>query len=51
MLDNAVRENVLLIANKLKNSEPVLHEFVEEKKLEIRGAYYSLQTGVVSFLF
>ena len=50
LLDNAVRENALMIVNQLKNSKPVLHEFVEKHGLKIVGAYYNLLDGVVTFL-
>ena len=50
LLDNAVRENVLMIVNNLKNSKPVLHEFVEDKDLHVVGAYYSLSDGKVTFI-
>lgn len=50
LLDNAVRENVNMIVDKLKHSKPILHEFVEEKDLHVVGAYYSLSDGKVTLL-
>lgn len=46
-LDNAVRTNVRLTVNRLKESQPVLAEMVKEGKLQVVGAYYDLDTGLV----
>lgn len=44
-----VKNNVMLQVEKL-NASPLLNEMVEQGKLKIVGAYYSLQTGEVSLL-
>lgn len=50
LIDNSIRNNVQLVVNNLKKSEPVLAEFVHEKKLIIVGAYYDLDTGKVDII-
>ena len=49
-LDNAVRDNVLLVVEQLRTSKPVLSELVATGKLRIVGAVYSLETGKVEWL-
>ena len=44
-----IKRNVMLQVEKL-NSSPVLHDLVEQGKLKIVGAYYSLKTGEVILL-
>lgn len=44
-----IKRNVMLQVEKLKAS-PLLNEMVEQGKLKIVGAYYSLQTGEVSMI-
>ena len=46
---DTIKRNVTLQVERL-NSSPVLHQLVEEGKLKIVGAYYSLQTGEVTLL-
>jgi carbonic anhydrase len=48
-LANAVKANVLLQMKNLQAS-PVIAQFVQEGKLQVVGAYYDLDTGVVSML-
>lgn len=48
-LENAVKANVMLQANRLKAS-PVISKLMEEKKLKVVGGYYDLDTGTVSIL-
>ncbi len=50
LLHNAIHENVNRIVMQLNTSKPVLEEFVHEHKLNIIGAYYNLDSGVVDFL-
>ncbi|MEI8344760.1 MAG: carbonic anhydrase [Candidatus Omnitrophota bacterium] len=47
LVDNAVRENVLVVMETLSASEPVLKEAVEKGKVRIVGAYYDLDSGEV----
>jgi carbonic anhydrase len=49
-VDNAVRANVRRIVRQLKNSQPILAEFSRSGKVRIVGAYYDLETGVVTIL-
>ena len=44
-LDNAVRDNVVLVVQQLRAAKPVLSELVAAGKLRIVGAVYSLETG------
>ncbi len=44
-----IKKNVLLQINKL-NASPLLYNLVQEGKLKIVGAYYSLKTGKVEIL-
>lgn len=44
-----IKNNVKLQIEKL-NSSPLLHDLVEQGKLKIVGAYYSLKTGEVSII-
>lgn len=47
LLDNAVISNINMVVKQLQNSEPILKEFVHNKKLNIVGARYDLDSGVV----
>ncbi len=44
-----IKRNVMLQIERLQAS-PLLHDLVEQGKLKIVGAYYSLKTGEVSLL-
>ena len=44
-----IKRNVMLQIDKL-NASPLLHDLVEQGKLKIVGAYYSLKTGEVTLL-
>jgi carbonic anhydrase len=48
--DNAVRVNVEMVVEALRDSHPVLAEAVASGKLRIVGAVYSLSTGSVAWL-
>jgi len=47
LLDNAIRENVLLNVQTLMNAAPILNKAVEDKKLRVVGGIYNLATGKV----
>src|SRR5581483_4753635 len=49
-LDNAIRANVLLGVERVRESEPLLAEDVRQGRLRVVGAYYDFQTGQVSLL-
>lgn len=46
---DTIKQNVMLQIEKI-NASPLLHGLVEEGKLKIVGAYYSLKTGEVSII-
>jgi carbonic anhydrase len=46
-LDLAVRANVRRVVRQLSDSEPLLHEAVQKKGLEVVGMEYDLDTGSV----
>lgn len=50
LLDNAIRENVALNVEKLKNSGPVISKLVEQGKVRVVGGIYRLATGQVDFI-
>ena len=49
-IENAVRNNVEMVGEQLRASQPVLATFVKQGKLRIIGAVYSLDTGKVTWL-
>ena len=49
LLDNAVRENVRRIVERLKTSEPLLIDPINAGTLRVVGARYDLETGEVDF--
>lgn len=49
VLDAAVRENVKRVVTRLRTSEPLLIEPLQQKKLMIVGARYDLDDGSVEF--
>jgi carbonic anhydrase len=50
MLDNAIKQNVILNVEKLKNATPIIDKAVAEKKVRIVGAVYNLDDGRVELL-
>jgi carbonic anhydrase len=49
LLDEAIRQNVMMQVAQLKNLEPVLAKRVRDGSLKIVGAVYDLETGEVEF--
>ncbi len=49
-VENAVRENVRMQVEKLKNLEPVLAKRFREGKLKIVGGVYDIDTGLVTLV-
>ena len=49
-LIKTAKENVKLTIQQILNSSPVIKELVDEKEIMIVGAYYDVETGVVTFL-
>src|SRR5262249_13237164 len=50
LLDNAIKENVVLNVEKLKTASPILSEAVQGGKLNVAGGIYSLDTGRVTLI-
>ncbi len=50
MLANAIRQNVMLNVEKLKNAAPILKSFADEKKIRVIGGIYRLKSGRVDLL-
>jgi len=47
LLDNAIKQNVLLNVERLRAASPILNKAVEKGKLRVSGGIYSLDTGRV----
>jgi carbonic anhydrase len=47
LVNNAIRENVVLNVDTLTNSKPILADLVQQKKLKVVGGLYDLATGRV----
>ena len=50
MVNNIDKSNVFLDVSKIKSDSPELNELYENGEIDILGAMYGAQTGVVSFL-
>lgn len=50
LLENAIRGNILLNVEALRNSKPVLAEMVKDNRLRVVGGLYELATGRVDVL-
>jgi carbonic anhydrase len=50
LLDNAIRQNVIINMEKLKTAGPILSKAVQQGKLKVAGGIYSLETGRVTLL-
>ncbi|MGB8466429.1 MAG: carbonic anhydrase [Terrimicrobiaceae bacterium] len=50
LLDNAIKQNVLLNVEKLRAASPILNKAVEKGKLRVAGGVYSLDTGRVTLV-
>jgi carbonic anhydrase len=49
VLDNAVRINVRMVSEKIKNSEIIGH-FMKEKRVKVVKGYYDLDDGIVTIM-
>ena len=49
LLESAIRANILASTNQLRHGSPMLERLVQQDKLTIIGAEYSLKTGKVDF--
>jgi carbonic anhydrase len=50
LLENAIKENVLLNVASLRTAGPILNEAVEQGRLKVAGGIYSLDTGRVTLV-
>jgi carbonic anhydrase len=50
LLENAIKENVVLNVAKLKTANPILSEAVKSGKLKVAGGVYNLETGRVTIV-
>ena len=50
LLDNAIKQNVVLNVERLKTAGPILSEAVQQGKLRVAGGIYSLDTGRVTLV-
>jgi carbonic anhydrase len=50
LLDNAIRENVLLNVEKLKTATPILSRYIEDNKVRVVGGIYKLKDGRIEWL-
>lgn len=50
LLDNAIKQNVVLNVEKLRTAGPILSEAVQRGKLKVAGGIYSLDTGRVTLV-
>jgi len=50
LLDNAIKQNVILNVEKLKTARPILSDAVQGGKLNVVGGIYSLDTGRVTLI-
>jgi carbonic anhydrase len=46
----AVKANIFHSVDQLRHGSPIIEQFVQEAGVEIIGAEYSLETGIVAFL-
>jgi carbonic anhydrase len=49
-IHNCVRANALRVARQIRESEPVLNEFVQKEGVKVVAADYALDSGIVSLL-
>jgi carbonic anhydrase len=50
LLDNAIRRNVTLNVDRLKNAAPILNAAAADKKIRVVGGIYELKTGQVQLV-
>src|SRR5581483_11555990 len=50
LLANAIKNNVAINVDKIKNSTPILQSFVNSDKLHVVGGVYQLKTGKVALI-
>lgn len=50
VLANAIRSNVMMNVEKLRNATPILKSFADDNKLRVVGGIYQLKTGKVELI-
>ncbi len=50
LLDQAVKANIKMVVQQLKNATPIVAKVVKSNKLKIVGSYYDLDTGAVQII-
>jgi carbonic anhydrase len=50
LLDNAIKQNVILNVERLKTASPILSDAVQGGKLNVAGGIYSLDSGRVTLI-
>jgi carbonic anhydrase len=50
LLDNSIKQNVILNVERLKTAGPILSSAVRAEKLKVAGGIYSLETGRVTLI-
>ena len=50
LLEASIRANIFAATNQLRHGSQMLEQFIQKGELNIVGAEYSLQTGIVDFL-
>lgn len=50
LVDNAIRVNVNLMAEKIRSTGPILPGYIGEGKVTVVGAYYNIETGAVEVI-
>ena len=48
LLENSIKNNAIAVAQKIKNSKPILSEMIKEGKLKVVSARYDLDDGKVT---
>ena len=50
LMESAIRANIMAATNHLSHGSPILEKLIQQEELQIVGAEYSLETGIVTFL-
>lgn len=50
LTDNTAKEVAHLMADRIRESEPIIYDYVDDGKIKVVPAYYDLETGLVEFL-
>ena len=50
LIENTIRANVKLVVSQIQSSKPILASLVQENKIQVIGAYYNIDNGVVDII-